>query len=136
MSSTSSSGGGRSNALAPALQPPVPLLPSQARAMIGDALYLRGRLLQPVRHAHLAVHRRRGGEMLLRLLALARAAVELAEAEVAVGDEGAHGEVTSECQCLAVVDFRVLGAAGQRDVAGEAEGVGLAGSSPQPASEC
>jgi hypothetical protein len=28
--------------------------------------------------------------MLLRLLALARAPVELAEAEVAVGDEGAH----------------------------------------------
>src|SRR5215510_9476147 len=40
-------------------------------------------LFQPVRHPHLAVHRRRGGEMLLRLLALARAPVELAEAEVA-----------------------------------------------------
>src|SRR5262245_56839207 len=36
------------------------------------------------------VHRRRGGEMLLRLLALAGAPVELPEAEVAVGDEGAH----------------------------------------------
>jgi predicted O-methyltransferase YrrM len=35
---------------------------------------------------HLAVHLRRGGEMLLRLLALARAPVEPAEAEVAVGD--------------------------------------------------
>src|SRR5262249_2408888 len=45
-------------------------------------------LLQPVRHAHLAVHRRRGGEMFSGLLALARAPVELAEAEVAVGDEG------------------------------------------------
>jgi hypothetical protein len=31
--------------------------------------------------------------MLLRLLALARAPVELAEAEVAVGDEGAHAEL-------------------------------------------
>jgi hypothetical protein len=30
--------------------------------------------------------------MLLGLLALVRAAVELAEAEVAVGDEGAHAE--------------------------------------------
>src|SRR4030095_9410705 len=34
---------------------------------------LRLRLLQPVRHAHLAVHRRRGGEMLLGLLTLVRA---------------------------------------------------------------
>src|SRR5262249_3596283 len=50
-------------------------------------------LLQPVRHPHLAVHRRRGGEMLLRLLTLARAPVELAEAEVAVGDEGAHASL-------------------------------------------
>src|SRR5262245_5616977 len=50
--------------------------------------HLRLRLLQPERHLHLAVHRRRGGEVLLRLLALARAPVELAEAEVAVGDEG------------------------------------------------
>src|SRR5262245_17266786 len=48
------------------------------------------RLLQPVRHPHLAVHRRRGGEVLLRLLTLARAPVELAEAEVAVGDKGSH----------------------------------------------
>ena len=38
----------------------------------------------------LAVHRRRGGKVLLGLLALVRAVVELAEAEVAVGDEGAH----------------------------------------------
>src|SRR5262245_11537829 len=40
--------------------------------------HLRLRLLQPVRHPHLAVHRRRGGEMLLRLLTLARASIELA----------------------------------------------------------
>jgi hypothetical protein len=50
------------------------------------------RLFQPVRHPHLAVHRRRSGEMLQRLFALAHAPVELAEAEVAVGDEGAHAE--------------------------------------------
>jgi len=42
-------------------------------------------LLQPVRHAHLAVHRRQGGEVLPGLLLLTRAPVELAEAEVAVG---------------------------------------------------
>jgi hypothetical protein len=46
------------------------------------------RLLQPVRHAQLAVHRRRGGEMLSGRLALVRAVVELTEAEVTVGDEG------------------------------------------------
>jgi hypothetical protein len=51
-------------------------------------LQLRLRLLQPVRHAHLAVHRRRGREVLLRLLTLARTPVELTEAEVAVGDDG------------------------------------------------
>src|SRR5262249_15827909 len=59
-------------------------------ASAGVLLHPRLRLLLPVRHPHLAVHRRRGGEMRLRLLALARAPVELAEAEVAVGDEGAH----------------------------------------------
>jgi hypothetical protein len=51
--------------------------------------------LQPARHPHLAVHRRRGGEVLLRLLALARASVELAKAEVAVGGEQAHPEPPS-----------------------------------------
>jgi hypothetical protein len=64
---------------------------------------LRLRLLQPVRHPHLAVHRRRRREVLLGLLALARAPVELAEAEVAVGDEGAHAARLGECQRLAVV---------------------------------
>src|SRR5262245_61805204 len=49
----------------------------------GHVLSFRLRLLQPVRHPHLAVHRRRGGEVFLRLLALARAPIELAEAEVA-----------------------------------------------------
>ena len=49
------------------------------------------RLLQPVRHPHLAVHRRRSGQMLLRLLAMARALVEFAEAEVALRDESGDG---------------------------------------------
>jgi hypothetical protein len=69
------------------------------------------------------------------LLALVRAPVELAEAEVAVGDEGAHAELAGERQRLAVVGFSVLRAGRQRDVTGEAEGVGLAGPSPQPAAE-
>ena len=48
------------------------------------------RLLQPELHAYLAVHRRRGGEVLVRLLGHASAPVEPAEAEAAAGDEGAH----------------------------------------------
>jgi len=36
--------------------------------------------------------------MLLRLLALARVPVELAEAEVAVGDKGAHDRICRECE--------------------------------------
>jgi hypothetical protein len=45
------------------------------------------RLLQPEPHVHLAVHRRREGEVLAGLFLIARAPGELAEAEVAVGDE-------------------------------------------------
>ena len=40
-----------------------------------------------------------------------------------------------EGEGLAVVPFSVLGAAGRRDVAGEAESVSLAGPGPQPAGE-
>src|SRR5262245_35342643 len=39
----------------------------------------RLRLLQPEAHVHLAVHRRRGGEVLLRLVALACAPVQLSD---------------------------------------------------------
>src|SRR5262249_20611648 len=60
------------------------------RVNSGQFRHLPLRLLQPIRHPHLAIHRRRGGEVLLRLLALARAPVQLAQTEVAVGDEGAH----------------------------------------------
>jgi hypothetical protein len=51
---------------------------------------LRFRLLRPVGHAHFAVHRHRGGEVLLGLLAIAPAAVKFAEAEVAMGDTRTH----------------------------------------------
>src|SRR5438445_6352874 len=47
--------------------------------------------------------------MLLRLLALAHAPVQLAEAEVAVGDEGAHAARLGERQRLAVVSLAALG---------------------------
>jgi hypothetical protein len=73
--------------------------------------------------------------VLLRLLALSRAPVELAEAEVAVGDERAHAARLGEGQRLAVVAFGVLSAARRCDITSEAEGVGLGCPSPQPAGE-
>jgi hypothetical protein len=47
--------------------------------------------------------------MLLGQLALARPLVELAESEVAVGDEGAHAARLGERKRLAVVCFAALG---------------------------
>src|SRR5215831_5916418 len=80
-------------------------------SQLGSArrVYLRLRLLQPVRHPHLTVHRRRGGEVLARLLALARARAQLPEAEVAVGDERAHAARLGEGQRLMVVGLAALG---------------------------
>jgi hypothetical protein len=49
-----------------------------------------------------------GGEVLLGLLALARVPVELAEAEVAVGNEGAHFEVLGERERIPVVATSAL----------------------------
>src|SRR5688500_17230872 len=43
-----------------------------------------------------AVHRCGGREMVVRLSALPRAVVELREAGVAVGDEGAHAELAGD----------------------------------------
>jgi len=54
-------------------------------------------------------HRHRGREVLLRLLPLARAPVALAEAEVAVGDEGAHAARLGERQGPSVGSFAALG---------------------------
>jgi hypothetical protein len=48
---------------------------------------------QPVRHPHLAQHRDRRRQLGAGLFEAARAAVELAEAEVAVGLEGAHPQL-------------------------------------------
>jgi hypothetical protein len=47
-------------------------------------------------HVHFAVHRPDLREMLLGPLALPRAPVQRAEAEVAVGDEEAHAEFVPE----------------------------------------
>src|SRR5215813_815898 len=53
-------------------------------------------LVQPETHVHLAVHLRRSSEVLLGLCSIARAAVQLAEAEAAVSDEGTHVAVGSQ----------------------------------------
>jgi hypothetical protein len=65
----------------------------------------RLRLLQPETHAHLAVHRDRGRQVLVALRAIADAVVERAEAEVAVGHERAHAELGGEGEGLTVVGF-------------------------------
>ena len=81
----------------------------ESRTATTTAIALRFRLLQPVRHAHVAVHCRRRRDMLLRLLARARAQVDLAETEMAVGDEGAHAEPLGERQRLAIMSLAALG---------------------------
>jgi len=53
------------------------------------AHFSRG-LLQPIGHAHFAVHSRRDGEVFLGLFAIASPAVKLAETEVAVSDLWTH----------------------------------------------
>src|SRR5499433_1413228 len=74
--------------------------------LIGPLREFGLRLLQPVRHPHLVIHRRRSGEMLLRLLALARAPVELPEAEVAVGETRAHRKFRRQSRRTFIEDPR------------------------------
>ena len=57
-------------------------------------------LVQPVRHTHVVVHRRRGGEVLAGLLTLACPPIEPAKAEMAVGDFGAHPELHCQRESL------------------------------------
>src|SRR5262249_8594396 len=64
-----------------------------------------------------------------------RALIQLAKAEMAVSDEGAHPQLAGKCQCLAVVATSVLGAARRRDITSEAKSVGLDCPSLQPPGE-
>jgi hypothetical protein len=89
-------------------------------------------LHQPVRHAHFGVHRCCEGEVLLSLSAIAFAAMQLGEAEVAVGDERTHAAELGERQRLAVQTFITLGARCGGDVTVEAEGMGLVSPGAQP----
>src|SRR3989454_11299983 len=67
----------------------------------------RLRLLQPRAHIHLTVHGGGGGQGLLRPCSVADAAVELAEAEVAVRDEGAQAELVGQGHSPAVAFCRL-----------------------------
>jgi pimeloyl-ACP methyl ester carboxylesterase len=96
---------------------------------------LRFRLLRPVGHAHFAIHRQRGGEVLLGLLAIAAAAMQFAEAQMAMGDKRTHVARLGERHGLAVVLFGVLGTARCGDVGGQGEGTGLNSSTPALARE-
>ena len=74
-------------------------------------MHFRFGLLQPEAHAHLAVHRVGGAEILMCLLALTRPAVELAEAVVTASHERAHAAGFGECQRLAIVSFSMFAVA-------------------------
>src|SRR5262249_30907553 len=71
--------------------------------------HLSLRLLQPVRHPHLAVHRRRGGDVFASLLPLVRSPVKPAQTEMAMGHERAHAARFGERQGLAIVNRAAVG---------------------------
>ena len=60
-------------------------------------------LLKPVRHAHLAIHRRRDRQVHLGLLGFPRAPVEPAEPEMAMGQKRAHLELGGHVHCRTIV---------------------------------
>src|SRR5882762_1298090 len=89
-------------------------------------LHFRFRLLEPERHVHLAVHCRRGSQVLLGLLRLAHTSTEAAEATVAVSDERSHTARLGERQRPAVMRLAALGiepVGMGRDVAEEVQGM-------------
>src|ERR1051326_1601403 len=65
-------------------------------------------LLQPVRHSHLSVHRRRGLAMGLCLAAPAAGVEESSEAGMAVGDERPHPELAGKSERGSVVAIGML----------------------------
>ena len=92
------------------------------------APHLRLRLLEPELHVHLAVQRRRDGEVFVRLLALAGPQVEFAEAKTAVGDEGPHAARLGQHQRVTVMGLSALGIESvgmARDVAEQVQRMGF-----------
>src|SRR5260370_24717997 len=76
------------------------------------------RLLQRESLGHRAVHGGRRRDVLLRLLESARAPVELAEAQMAVGDKGPHAALLGERQRVAEMALSFLrGIAAGGDIA-------------------
>ena len=101
---------------------------SRARAFealsSADPLESSLRLLLPEVHAHLPIHRRRGRQMLARLSEVAGPASQPSEAEVAVGDEGAHAKLLGEGEGFLVVllgDLWLGGIAVRVDLAEKSE---------------
>src|SRR6266849_2627807 len=89
--------------------------------------------VEPEPHVHLAVHRRRDGEVLARVIPLVRSPVEFAKAEVAVGDERAHPELLGQRPGLTIMAFRRLDVGRIRmgsDLAKETEGPRLMSTLP------
>jgi hypothetical protein len=74
---------------------------------VSEVAHLRLRLLKPGPHIHLAVHRRRNREVFACFSTLAHTSVELAEAEMAVGDDRAHAQLIGEGQGLPEGGFGV-----------------------------
>src|SRR5215831_4782398 len=86
--------------------------------------HLRFRLVQVEPHIHLAVHRRRDGEVFLCLVALTGLPIEPAEAEVAVGDGRPHAQLGPEIRRLPEIvgrEVRIAGCGQQRDLAEDPE---------------
>jgi hypothetical protein len=60
-------------------------------------------LLEPKTHSHLAIHGCRRGKIPAGVLRTVNAAVELAQTEVAMGDERTHAVPLGDCQRVLVV---------------------------------
>ncbi len=82
------------------------------------------RLLKPEPHAHLAKHCPRSVEVCLALLGPAASLVELAEAQVTAGHQGAHAEFLGQPHGRSVMAFGwldILGSPTGGDIAEEVE---------------
>jgi len=82
--------------------------PVVAALLMCKSPYLRLRLCQPWVHSHLTVHGDRGHEALPGVYPVAAVAGDLAEAEVAVGDERTHAQFVGQRQGLAEVPLGCL----------------------------
>ena len=82
-----------------------PQSPTRPPEFLGGGSRLRLCPLEVDAHVHLTVHRHRAGEVLSGPLVIARALVEVAEAEVAVGNQRVHVAFGGQGQRRAIVVF-------------------------------